>query len=49
MDTPSTTCPVCGGTGFQIVEAQDAKGRKVQKATNCMNATVATANTACAN
>jgi DNA replication protein DnaC len=35
VDTPSTTCPVCGGTGFQIVEAQDAKGRKIQKATKC--------------
>jgi len=35
MDTPSTTCPVCGGTGFQIVEAQDAKGRKIQKASKC--------------
>jgi DNA replication protein DnaC len=35
MDTPSTTCPVCGGTGFQIVDAQDAKGRKIQKASKC--------------
>ncbi len=35
MDTPSTTCPTCGGTGFKIVATQDAKGRNVQRAIKC--------------
>ncbi len=28
-------CPVCGGSGFRMVEAKDSKGRPIQRATKC--------------
>lgn len=31
----TTACPLCGGTGFKMVEAQDKRGRPVQRATKC--------------
>jgi len=28
-------CPFCGGTGFKMVDAEDAKGRQIQRARTC--------------
>lgn len=28
-------CPVCGGSGFKMVDAKDSKGRPIQRATKC--------------
>lgn len=33
--TDQSTCPLCEGTGFKMIEAEDAMGRKIQKATRC--------------
>jgi DNA replication protein DnaC len=31
----TSTCPLCGGTGLKMVEAQDKAGRPIQRATKC--------------
>lgn len=31
----TTTCPLCSGTGFKMVDAQDKKGRTIQHAVKC--------------
>jgi DNA replication protein DnaC len=35
VEPTSTTCLICGGSGFKIVEGEDSKGRKTQRATKC--------------
>ncbi len=31
----SKICPVCGGSGFRMIEAKDSKGRSIERATKC--------------
>ena len=33
--TDQSICPLCEGTGFKMVAGEDARGRKIQKATRC--------------
>ncbi len=35
VDSVGTNCPLCGGSGFRMVEAKDSKGRPIQRATKC--------------
>ena len=35
MTEQSSTCPLCEGSGFKMIDAEDAKGRPIKKATRC--------------
>lgn len=35
MEPTSSTCPLCGGTGFKMVSTEDRQGRPIQRATKC--------------
>ncbi len=35
VDSASTTCPICGGSGFKMVAAKDSKGHAIQRAAKC--------------
>lgn len=35
VEPTSTTCPLCGGSGFKMVAAEDKSGRPIQRATKC--------------
>jgi DNA replication protein DnaC len=35
MTEQSSSCPLCEGSGFKMIDAEDAKGRPIKKATRC--------------